>query len=163
MPILRDSHHFERDLLKPKKIYVNISKDYKRFKNFTDEEIKNIENYNECIEVIINNYDSPLIKHIGIINKHNEKNDFVFIGDDDQEYNYKLLENMRDGIYNNNDVYQNRYHVVKTGTAGIIHGFVGLMYRVGLLDNFSNEMKLPNKLWVDDQFMNIYFKKTKIK
>jgi len=153
-------HSMLNQTLQPKKIYVNVSRNYQRFENLTELEINEIKNINlDVIEVIRCDLDSPLIKHIGYLNHHADKSDFVFVGDDDQEYNLTLLERMRGGIYNKDNIYQNRFHVVKTGTAGIIHGFVGLMYQVARLNNFHSIMDTKKQVWVDDQFMNIYFHK----
>lgn len=142
------------------KIFITIPTKYQRFQNFTDEEIEDIKSYSNKIVILRNDFDSPLLKHIGYIDFVND-NEYMFIGDDDQEYHPELIEKMVDGIYNVNAVYQNRYHIVKHGTAGIIHGFVGLIYRKGLINPIKN-FKIPDVVWTDDQLMSIYFHKLHI-
>jgi len=116
----------------------------------------------ENVVPIYCNFDSPLLKYYAPA-LHNVKCDFLFVGDDDQEYNEKLIENMVFGIRaidGHKYVYQNRYDIVKHGTAGIIHGFVGLMMSPTLLQPLlSFPVTLP--VWVDDQLMSIYFHKQK--
>jgi hypothetical protein len=144
------------------KIYVNISNNYKRFKNFTNDEINKIKNYSDKIIITYSNFDSPILKYIGALD--NIKDDeFIFIGDDDQEYKENLIENMVLSLnINTNYVYQNRYHIVKTGTAGIIHGFVGLILQKKLLNNLKNYY-YGQECWIDDQFLSMYFFKENIK
>lgn len=140
------------------KIYINIPKEYKRFDNFTNKQINKIKKYNSKIKITFYDFDSPLLKYMAPAND----NEYLFIGDDDQEYNKNLIENMFNSIFDNSAVYQNRYHTVKTGTAGIIHGFVGLILQKKLLNNIFNYYD-GSELWVDDQFMSIYFFKENIK
>tara|TARA_R110000772_G_scaffold257353_1_gene374140 strand:- start:115 stop:1218 length:1104 start_codon:yes stop_codon:yes gene_type:complete len=142
--------------IKIKKIYVNLPNKFKRFEQLTETEIKIIEDYDEKIKVTYTNYDSPALKYIGAL-KHIENDDeYIFIGDDDQEYHKDLLKKMREGCYKDNAVYQNRYNIVKKGTAGIIHGFVGLMTQKKVFNNLDN-FKFPKECWIDDQLFNIYF------
>jgi len=145
-----------------KTIYINIPYHFKRFKNLTRQDLENIESMDTRIKVNQFDYDSPLIKYFGAFS-HPDKDDFVFIGDDDQEYHPSLLQRMKEGVYDKSKVYQNRYNVVKHGTAGIIHGFVGLMFQCCLLSEEGlTQHKLPDDLWVDDQMMSIYFAKEHI-
>lgn len=137
------------------KIYINISKKYNRFENLNNDEIENIKKYNKKIVVSLCDLDSPLIKYIGSIDKIDDES-FLFVGDDDQEYHKELIKNIVDNMYGDNYIYQNRYHTVKKGTAGIIHGFVGLLFKKKLLNNIIN-YDIPKTLWIDDQFMSYYF------
>lgn len=143
------------------KIYINISSNYKRFDNLTDEEINEIQAYNNKIIISKCKYDSPILKYYGSLDIIDD-DEFIFIGDDDQEYNHTLIENMSKILnMNKNAVYQNRYHVVKTGTAGIIHGFVGLILKKKLLNNLHKYYK-GEICWIDDQFLSMYFFKENI-
>jgi len=143
-----------------KNIYITIPNNYKRFKNFTDDELNEIKSYSDKIIINKHKIDSPLLKHIGTLDLADD-DEYLFIGDDDQEYHPELISKMVKGIYDVNAVYQNRYHIVKHGTAGIVHGFVGLMYRKALINNFRT-FPIPEQVWTDDQLMSIYFHKHNI-
>jgi len=142
-------------------IYINLPHHFERFENLNKKEIHELENYNDKIKVTFSDLDSPLLKYTGAL-KYIDDDEIMFIGDDDQEYKDDLLENMLTGFYDDKAVYQNRYHVVKKGTAGIIHGFVGLMMKRKVFNNF-NKFKIPKKCWIDDQLINIYFYKNNIR
>ena len=60
----------------------------------------------------------------------------MFICDDDQEYKSNLIQNMLNNI-NKLGVYQNRYNIVKHGSGGIIHGYVGNLIHSSLLENLK--------------------------
>jgi len=138
-------------------IYINLPFSFERFENLNKKELDELENYNDKIKVTYSKLDSPLLKYTGAL-KYIDDNEIMFIGDDDQEYKEDLLENMVAGFHDDNAVYQNRYHIVKKGTAGIIHGFVGLMMKKKVFNNF-NKFIVPKKCWIDDQLINIYFYK----
>lgn len=157
--LLKCIRAFEKQTHPIKKIYVNLPKKFKRFKEIENLD-KVIEEMSPLVKVTRSDYDSPALKWIGAIH-HISAEDYVFIGDDDQEYHPELIAKMYEGIYDENSVYQNRYHIVKHGTAGIVHGFCGLMCKKKLLNNLSS-FELPPVCWVDDQLMSIYFHKQNI-
>lgn len=158
--LLKSLRAFLNQTLEIKKIYVNLPEDFKRFENFTPEQEEEIKAISNKIVITKTPYDSPALKYLGCL-PYVDKEDFIFVGDDDQEYHPELLEKMKEGIYNEGAVYQNRYHIVKHGTAGIIHGFVGLMLKAKLLSNIKT-FDLPKTCWVDDQLFSIYFHKNNI-
>jgi hypothetical protein len=158
--LLKCIKSFENQTYPIKKIYVNLPKKFKRFEEMENLE-KIIQDMSKLIKITRTNYDSPALKWLGFL-PYVDDEDFVFIGDDDQEYHPELIYKMVEGIYNDNSVYQNRYHIVKTGTAGIIHGFVGAMCKKRLLNNLPN-FNLPKICWIDDQLLSIYFHKQNIK
>jgi hypothetical protein len=142
-----------------KKIYVNVPYIYKRFGSLSDHLIEYIKRLSDKVEVLQHKVDSPIIKYFGAIHhcEQGDKNDYVFVGDDDQEYHPLLLEKMREGIYDSMYVYQNRYHIVKHGTGGIIHGFVGLMFQARLLKGEMEILESFRNTWIDDQVMSMLF------
>lgn len=144
-------------------IYINIANDYKRFKNFNDDELKIIKGWSNKIIITKNEFDSPVLKYLGCVEACSNNDELIFIGDDDQEYKEDLIYNMVSGINNLDYVYQNRFNIVRTGTAGIIHGFVGLMMKKKLLNNLINYKIKDSYRWIDDQFMTYYFNNENIK
>ena len=144
-----------------KKIYINLPINFKRFDNLTIEDEKEIESYSNKIIITKTDYDSPLLKWVGAL-KHIDDDEYIFIGDDDQVYKKDLLKNMKNGFYDDEAVFQNRFHVVKKGTAGIIHGFVGIMIKKKVMNNID-KFNIPQICWIDDQLMSIYFFKNNIK
>lgn len=158
--LIKSLRSFLTQTIEVKNIYVNLPANFKRFENFTPEQEEQIKDISDKIVITKTPYDSPALKYLGCL-PYVDKEDFIFIGDDDQEYHPELLEKMKDGIYNENAVYQNRFHIVKHGTAGIIHGFVGLMMKAKVFENIKN-FDLPKTCWVDDQLFSIYFHKNNI-
>jgi len=144
-----------------KNIYINLPNTFTRFKNLTEREEDEIKNLSPKIIITKTDYDSPALKYLGCL-KYLQDDDVIFVGDDDQVYHPNLLEKMLDGFYDDNAVFQNRFHIVKHGTAGIIHGFVGLMMKKKVFKNIHN-FDLPSECWIDDQLMNIYFYLNKIR
>lgn len=151
---------FLNQTIEVNKIFVNLPNKFNRFDNLTEEELLKLKNYNKKVVLTFTNYDSPILKYLGCI-PHLKDDDIIFVGDDDQVYKEDLLEKMKDGFYNDDAVFQNRFHQVKKGTAGIIHGFVGLMMKRKVLNNLNNFV-LPPQLWIDDQLLSIYFHKNNI-
>jgi hypothetical protein len=166
-PRVKNKHLFKffdsilEQTIEVNKIYVNLPYNYKRFDNLTEKQINKIKNYSNKIEITFNKIDSPILKYIGALDKIPD-DELLFIGDDDQEYHPELLEKMKMGIFDKSAVYQNRYHIVKTGTAGIIHGFVGLMFKKSLLNDIFNIINFDKDIWIDDQLLSIYFYKRNI-
>ena len=151
---------FLNQTIEVNKIFINLPNKFNRFDNLTEEELLKLKNYNKKVVLTFTNYDSPILKYLGCI-PHLKDDDIIFVGDDDQVYKEDLLEKMKDGFYNDDAVFQNRFHQVKKGTAGIIHGFVGLMMKRKVLNNLNNFV-LPPQLWIDDQLLSIYFHKNNI-
>jgi len=151
---------FLNQTLEVNKIFINLPFKFNRFDDLNEEELNKLKNYNKKVQLTFTDYDSPILKYLGCI-PHLKDDDLIFVGDDDQVYKEDLLEKMTYGFYNDECVFQNRYHQVKTGTAGIIHGFVGLMMKKKVLNKLNN-FNLPSKLWIDDQLMSIYLYKNNI-
>lgn len=140
-------------------IYVNMPMEYQRFKGglALEQLVRQVQDYHYKVKVNRTTYDSPLIKHLGMYQEESDDT-FIFVGDDDQVYHPELLQRMMEGYFDHEAVMQNRMHAVCTGSGGIVHGFVGLMYKAKHLEGFSN-FPLPKQCWVDDQLMSIYFHK----
>ena len=143
------------------KIYINLCTNFKRFDQLDEMDYKTLIEYNNKVELTFNDYDSPILKYLGPL-KHIDDEEYIFIGDDDQVYNKNLLKNMKKGIFDDLSVYQNRFHIIKHGTGGIIHGFVGLMMKKKLLNKLNDFIDFKNDCWIDDQLMSIYFYKNNI-
>ena len=97
----------------------------------------------------------PASKYLGALDRI-PTGAWVFIGDDDQEYQPDLLERMKRGI-NSMGVYQNHFFSIREKTSGgMIHGYVGLLIHESLLRKLS-EFPLPEAArFVDDQWMSAY-------
>ena len=169
--VLESINCLEKQTYPLNKIYLIIPRNgfYSRWPNFNFEKWHN-ENkklLSSRVQFIECSLDSPICKYLGIVENVcvSLENDYIFIGDDDQQYNLSLIENMVNGLRLVNPkmyVYQNRYEIVKHGTSGIIHGFVGLMMSPTILKPLLKyDIELP--LYIDDQFMSIYFHKKNIK
>ena len=143
-----------------RKIFINLPDKFQRFDQLTNEELDEIRDYDEKIQITFLDYDSPVLKYIGAL-KFIEDDALIFIGDDDQIYHQDLLRKMKMGMFDKNAVYQNRFHIVKHGTAGIIHGFCGLMMNRNVF-KYLDSFKFPTKCFIDDQLMSIYFFLNKI-
>jgi hypothetical protein len=143
------------------KIFINLPNKFQRFDNLTEREEEEIKAISPKVQITKTDYDSPALKYLGCL-PYLEDDDIVFVGDDDQEYHSELLEKMHWAMYDDNAVFQNRFHIVKHGTAGVIHGFVGLMFKKKVFKNI-HKFDLPSKCWIDDQLMTIYFFINRIK
>jgi len=154
-----------KQTLRPDLVYVIIPHKWVRFPKFNYKEmLSKIEGYHPMVKVVRFAYDSPLIKHLGAYESENDKETIQFIGDDDQCYHPLLLQRMMESYFDKEAVMQNRYHMVKTGSGGICHGFVGLMYKLKHLSGFFDKsFIIPDKCWTDDQLMSIYFHKRGIR
>ena len=97
----------------------------------------------------------PASKYLGALDRI-PKGAWVFIGDDDQEYQPDLIERMKRGI-NAMGVYQNHFFSIREKTSGgMIHGYVGLLIHESLLRKLS-DFPLPEAArFVDDQWMSAY-------
>jgi glycosyl transferase family 25 len=146
-------------------VYLNLCHEYIRFKNFTNIDIRNNiphyfiteEPYKSKLKITFSNDYGPATKYLGALSIIS-KSQWMFICDDDQEYKPNLIKNMLNNISNINKlgVYQNRYNIVKNGSGGIIHGYVGNLIHSSLLENLK-EFDLPDfAKYVDDQWLSIY-------
>jgi hypothetical protein len=88
---------------------------------------------------------------------------WVFVCDDDQEYQADLVCKMKNRI-KELGIYQNHYaNISKKTSGGFIHGYVGNLLHTSLLKKLP-EFPLPDcARFVDDQWMSIYCFKENIK
>jgi hypothetical protein len=130
-------------------IYLSVCKYYKRFGNF------DIPDYKNNKVTIVESIDyGPATKYIGAL-KNIPDGYWVLFCDDDQIYKKNMIKNMKKSIHKIG-AYQNRYSIVKNGSGGIIHGYVGNMFHKNILNNLFN-FDLPEcAYFVDDQWMSIY-------
>jgi len=154
-----------KQTLRPDLVYIIVPHRWVRFPKYNYQEmIDKLKDYHPLVKVVRFMYDSPLIKHIGAYECEHDKETFQFVGDDDQTYHPQLLEKMFESYFDKEAVMQNRYHMVKTGSGGICHGFVGLIYKLKHLSGFFDKsFTIPDKCWIDDQLMSIYFHKKGIR
>jgi glycosyl transferase family 25 len=152
-------------------IYLNLCSEYKRFSGtFTNDNIplyfSKEEPYKSKLTITFGKDYGPATKYLGsleYISKLSElsKSQWIFFCDDDQEYHPNLINKMLNNV-SKIGVYQNRYNIVKTGSGGIIHGYVGNLMHISLLNELPN-FDLPDiAKYVDDQWMSIYCKMQKI-
>lgn len=137
-------------------IYVNVAAKYQRFDSLNTWDLQELKDYHPLIKVVVIDYDTPLIKHLGPY-MYEPADSVQFVCDDDQEYHPRLIERMIEGYFDRRSLMQNRYHFVRTGSGGIVHGFVGCMYTTSLMKGFyDGSFTVPRQCWVDDQLMSIY-------
>ena len=143
-------------------VYLNLCNAYIRFKNFTNIDIRNNipnylfteEPYKSKLKITFGDDYGPATKYLGALSLIS-KLQWMFICDDDQEYKSNLIQMMLNNI-NSISIYQNRYNIVKNGSGGIIHGYVGNLIHSSLLENLNN-FDLPDfAKYVDDQWLSIY-------
>ena len=155
-------------------VYLNLCSTYSRFTQFTFEDIKNMipyyflseEPYKSKLKIIYGNDYGPATKYLGALSTI-DKSQWIFVCDDDQEYQTNLIQTMVNNINLNNNnlnnnnlnkfgIYQNRYNIVKHGSGGIIHGYVGNLIHSSLIKNLK-DFDLPDfARYVDDQWLSIY-------
>ena len=148
-------------------IYLNLCSKYTRFPevkqidiNIINEIIPSIflteEPYKSKLTITIGNDYGPATKYLGAL-KYINNSQWIFFCDDDQEYHPNLISKMVNNI-TNLDVYQNRYNIVKNGSGGIIHGYVGNLIHRSLLNDLP-KFDLPDiAKVVDDQWLSVYCK-----
>lgn len=97
----------------------------------------------------------PASKYLGALSAI-PKGSWVFIGDDDQEYQPDLLARMKQSI-DSLAVYQNHYNSIQQKTSGgLVHGYVGLLVHESCLQGLRT-FPLPEAArFVDDQWMSVY-------
>ena len=152
--------------IRPDKIFINISKKFKRFK----EEIKDdqIPNFPSIVEVTRCDDCGPGTKLLGSINKLN-KESLVILADDDQVYENFMIEKL---YYYYKKAPQNAYsfYVHPLGNFGIGQGADGFAintkYLDGIVDFYKDVVKdyhelfLYDDLWIS--YFLYFFKKNKI-
>lgn len=136
-------------------IYVSMSTHYERFGDFKIPNFSHDEEFNDKVTIVESEDYGPATKYLGSLSKI-PKSQWMFICDDDQEYHPELIRTIKNDI-NLLGAYQNRYHIVKNGSGGIIHGYVGNMIHRSLLNRLP-EFDLPLcSRHTDDQWMSIYY------
>ena len=150
-------------------IYLNLCKEYVRFKEFKFDNTTisplfyTEEPYKSKLTITFGNDYGPATKYLGAL-EYISNSQWIFFCDDDQEYHpnliSKMVNNISNNIINNNTskfgIYQNRYNIVKNGSGGIIHGYVGNLIHRSLLNDLS-KFDLPDiAKFIDDQWMSIY-------
>ena len=152
--------------IKPDKIFINIPKKFRRFK----EEIKDhqIPNFSSIVEVTSCDDYGPGTKLLGSIDKLN-KDSLLILADDDQIYEDFMIEKLS---YYYNKAPQNAYsfYVHPLGNFGIGQGADGFAintnYLGGIVDFYNDVVKdyhelfLYDDLWIS--YFLYYFKKNKI-
>jgi len=137
-------------------IYISVCKNYKRFGEMTIPDFK-AEFSNDVKDkiTIIESADyGSATKYLGCL-KTVPQFTWMFFCDDDQEYHPDLISKMKKSV-TSIGVYQNRYNIVKNGSGGIIHGYVGNLFHHSLLKYLYN-FDLPEcAMFADDQWMSIY-------
>jgi len=134
-------------------IYLSSSTYYERFgksklPNFSGPEFKN------KVTVIDTKDYGPATKYLGAL-KTIPDNYWIMVCDDDQVFNSNVISKMKDSV-KDLGIYQNRYDIVRTGSGGIIHGFVGNMFHKSCLNKLLDFDLPPPAKFVDDQWMSIY-------
>jgi hypothetical protein len=135
-------------------IYLSVSKNYKRFGDVNLPDFSNESDFNGRVTIVESIDYGPATKYLGALS-HIPDSVWVFFCDDDQEYSSDLLRNMKNNICLVG-AYQNRYNIVKNGSGGIIHGYVGNMFHKSLLENLPSFDLPPCSRFIDDQWMSIY-------
>jgi hypothetical protein len=136
-------------------VYLNVSTYYKRFgpaeiPDFSAES----PDFRTRVTVVVGDDYGPATKYLGALDRIPDSS-WVFFCDDDQEYHSTLLTRMRNSIQAWG-AYQNRYNIVKHGSGGIIHGYVGNLFHTSHLTSLPT-FELPEcSRFVDDQWMSTY-------
>ena len=146
------------------RIFVTIPHKYRRFEPLkTLPEWLMQEPYNEKVRLIRPSEDpGPIAKYLCVaeyIADSEYKDAYVFVGDDDQIYHNTLVARMVAAIPSQDfeGVIQNRHEIVKYGSGGIIHGFVGLLVKASALRALPTFPLYDSGFMIDDQVMSIYF------
>jgi len=137
-------------------IYISICNNYKRFGVLSN--IPNFllnEPYKSKVTIVYSDDYGSATKYIGPLNKI-DYSQWIFFCDDDQEYHSDIINKMKNNL-SNFGVYQNRYNIVKTGSGGIVHGYVGNISHRSFLENLLIFPFPEAARMVDDQWMSIYY------
>ena len=135
-------------------IYVSVASNYTRFGEFTPPRYWYEPPYSEKVKVVITTDSGPATKYLGALPSL-RSGQWMFVCDDDQAYHPDLVRRMAqsvDGI----GAYQNRHEIVRWGSGGTIHGYVGVLIRRDCLDALSSFPLTPSSRYVDDQWMSVY-------
>lgn len=130
-------------------VFLSVPDAYTRFP------MRELPEWMSAVQVCRGEDKGPASKYLGALDRI-PKGAWVFIGDDDQEYQPDLIDRMKRGI-NAIGVYQNHFFSIQQKTSGgMIHGYVGLLIHESLLRKLS-EFPLPEAArFVDDQWMSAY-------
>ena len=133
-------------------IRLSIPVTYRRFTNTWEcPDYLKTEAYSR-VRVIRTEDLGPATKYLGGVGL----NCWVFVCDDDQEYNPTLLERMKSSL-GRMAVYQNHYEsIVQKTSGGCIHGYVGLLIPAPSLRSLPTFPLPASAYFVDDQWMSIY-------
>jgi len=156
IPPRQESCRLAIDSLLPqvRHIYLNVAKEYKRFGTFQPPAYLLEEPYKSRVRLIVGEDKGPATKYLGGL-AHMTTSPWIFFCDDDQEYHPDLLQRMKDQI-SHFAAYQNRYEIVRHGSGGIIHGYVGVLGHLAQVRRLL-EFPLPEAAqFVDDQWMSLY-------
>jgi hypothetical protein len=135
-------------------VYLSVSSFYERFGNFTIPDFSQEPEFLNKL-IIINSKDyGPATKYLGALNFIPE-NCWIFFCDDDQQYRPDLISKMTESILLVG-AYQNHYDTVKTGSGGIIHGYVGNLFHKELLRQLPKFILPDCAKFIDDQWMSVY-------
>ena len=148
------------------KINIHLCKSYKRFPEYDETKLESLikiyletddKNDTDNVEIrFVEDY-GPATKYLGFDNtNYNSDNQWIFFCDDDQEYHPTLISRMVNQI-KELGVYQNRYENVKTGSGGLIHGYVGNLVHSSLIKTLLDFPLSDTARFVDDQWMSIYY------
>ena len=135
-------------------VYMCVSNHYERFGDFHPPDYLLGEPYASKVTVVVGSDHGPATKYLGALTQI-PQHQWVLFCDDDQEYHPTLVARMAEAVVDHS-VYQNRYEIVRHGSGGTIHGYVGnLMYR-GVLNALPSHPLPPCARFVDDQWMSVY-------
>ena len=135
-------------------VYLSVSKYYSRFGPAALPDFSNEEDFSGRVTVVESEDYGPATKYLGAL-RCIPDNYWVIFCDDDQIYKPNMVRQMTNNI-GHLGAYQNCFHYVKSGSGGIIHGYVGNMFYRATLNNLQ-KFPLPDcGRFVDDQWMSIY-------
>lgn len=132
-------------------VYLSIPDTYRRFGDATLPEWTE----NPKITVVRGPDHGPASKYIGCVSEIPEGS-WVFVGDDDQEYAPNLVARMKQSI-TQRAMYQNHFAEIRGKTSGgMVHGYVGNLSPVDVLQK-AREFPIPDcAYFVDDQWMSVF-------
>jgi hypothetical protein len=130
-------------------VYLTVPDSYERFP------MRDLPDWMQSVQVCRGEDKGPASKYLGALDAI-PRGAWVFIGDDDQEYQPDLIDRMKRGI-DSLGVYQNHSASIQQKTSGgMIHGYVGLLIHESHLRALA-EFPLPDAArFVDDQWMSAY-------
>jgi hypothetical protein len=138
-------------------VYLSVPTAYKRFPGPVELPAYLTEApYKDKVTVVRGEDLGPATKYRGALSSI-PADAWVFVCDDDQEYDPALIRKMKSQIHQI-CVYQNRYDIIRSSTSGgLIHGYVGNLTHASLLQGLPT-FPLPEcASHVDDQWMSIYY------